>query len=214
MMLTFDYYYWNMFSNFHRFTAMNTEEKWPDYFQSRGGEQWKDYSREDLRSKFKVSNYGRVISYPANNPDQPILLSGYQNAGYHAIPTKKKDGKNTLIYIHKIVAELFVPNPEGYNKLVFKDRNRKNCRADNIQWLSKEEFADVMRERKSIYYYKPDHKPRTKLTPGKVALLKKMIHDPNRKTRYKMIAKRFDINISTLFSIKRGDSWPEVEAMK
>lgn len=193
---------------------MNDMDLWPEGFQNQPGEEWKVYSREDLRSTFKVSNYGRVVSYPSNKPNEPILLSGYQNAGYHAIPTKKKDGKNTLIYVHKIVAQLFVPNPEGYKKLVFKDRKRTNCRADNLEWLSKEAFADVMRERKNAYYYNPNHKPKTKLTTAKVALLKKMINDPNRKTRYKIIAKRFDINISTLFSIKRGDSWPEVEPLK
>ncbi|MFY0598281.1 MAG: HNH endonuclease [Cyclobacteriaceae bacterium] len=194
---------------------MNNEEVvWPEGFELQNNEVWEDYTREDLRSAFKVSNHGRVISYPANNPGQPILLSGYQNAGYHAIPTKKKDGKNTLIYVHKIVAALFVPNPEGHKKLVFKDRKRTNCRADNLVWLNKEDFADVMRERKNAYYYNPNHKPKAKLTPAKVALLKKMVNDPNRKTRYKMIAKRFDINISTLFSIKRGDSWSEVEPLK
>ncbi|WP_258103117.1 HNH endonuclease [Marinoscillum sp. MHG1-6] len=186
----------------------------PEGFETRKNEVWKEYIREDLRSKFMISNLGRVLSYPSNNPENPILLSGYKNMGYYAIPTKKKDGKNTLIYVHKLVAELFVPNPDNYKKLVFKDRKRENCRADNLQWMSKEEFADVMRERKSVYYYKPDHKPNTKLTPAKVALLKKMINDPNRKTRYKIIAKRFGINIGTLFSIKRGDSWKEVEPLK
>lgn len=189
-------------------------EVWPENFQPLDREIWENYEREDLRSRFKVSNFGRVISFPSNKPDQPILLSGYKNAGYHAIPTKKKDGKNTLIYVHKLVAALFVPNPEGHKKLVFKDRKNTNCRADNLQWISKEAFADVMRERKNAYYYNPNHKPKAKLTPSKVAMLKKMIHDPNRKTRYKIIAKRFNINISTLFSIKRGDSWPEIEAQK
>lgn len=175
---------------------------------------WKDFEREDLRSKFKISNFGRVLSYPSNSPDDPILLSGYKNAGYHAIPTKKKDGKNTLIYIHKLVAALFVDNPNEFKKLVFKDRDRTNCHASNLKWVGKEEYADYMRERKSIYDYKPDFKPNTKLTPTKVAILKKMIHDPERKTRYKIIAKRFGINITTLFAIKRGDSWKEIKPLK
>ena len=189
-------------------------ENFPTDMEIQPDEIWKDYERDDLRSTFKVSNLGRVISYPATSPDKPILLSGYKNAGYHAIPTKKKDGKNTLIYIHKIVAELFVPNPEGYKKLVFKDRKRTNCAATNMVWTSKEDYADYMRERKNIFYYEPNFKPNAKLTEAKVALLKKMIHDPNRKTRYKIIARRFGINITTLFSIKRGNSWKEVEALK
>ncbi len=190
------------------------EFTFPEGFEKKAGEEWKEFSRDDLRSTFLISSMGRVISYPSNNPEKPILLTGYKNAGYHAIPTKKKDGKNTLVYIHKLVAELFVPNPNKFKKLVFKDRKPENCQAANLQWISKEDFSDVMRERKSIYYYKPDHKPNSKLTPAKVALLKRMINDPERKTRYKIIAKRFGITVTTLFSIKRGDSWPEVEALK
>ncbi len=193
---------------------MNQEKEKPTKDGKENVEEvWKEWSRDDLRSKFKISNFGRVLSYPSNRPDDPIMLSGYKNAGYHAIPTKKKDGKNTLIYVHKLVADLFVPNPNDYKKLVFRDRNRTNCHASNLEWVSRETYADYMRERKSIYDYKPDFKPNTKLTPAKVALLKKIIHDPNRKTRYKIIAKRFGINITTLFSIKRGDSWKDVKPL-
>ena len=174
-------------------------------------EEWKEYQEDDLRSKFLISNYGRVKSITSTNPDSPILLSGYKNAGYHAIPTRKIDGKNTLRYVHKLVADLFVSNPDGHKKIIFVDRDRSNCKARNLKWVSNDEYKAYRQEfAKSAYDYKPDFKPNSKLTSAKVKILKKMIHDPNRKTRYKIIAKRFGITVGTLFSIKRGDSWKEI----
>ncbi len=172
---------------------------------------WKEFKDKELRSTFLISSLGRVKSIPASNPEKTVLLRGYKNAGYHAIPTRKVDGKNTLRYVHKLVAELFVPNPENHTKIIFKDRNRSNCAASNLAWVSKEEYKNYRKEfAKSAYDYRPDFKPNTKLTPAKVKVLRKLVNDPNRKTRYRIIAKRFGINVGTLFSIKRGASWKDV----
>ena len=39
-------------------------------------------------------------------------------------------------YVHRLVAEKFIPNPEGYEHVIFKDGNPKNCNADNLEWCS------------------------------------------------------------------------------
>lgn len=174
-------------------------------------EEWKSYKEDGLRSEFLISNLGRVKSIPRTNPEKPILLSGYKNMGYHAIPTRKLDGKNTLRYVHKLVAHLFVDKPDGHDHIIFKDYKRENCQASNLQWATKEEYAKYKKHfARSGYYYNPDFKPNAKLTPAKVKLIRKMVNDPNRKTRYKMIANQFGISQHTLFSIKRGDSWKGV----
>ena len=37
-------------------------------------------------------------------------------------------------YVHRLVAEKYLPNPEGYEYVLFKDGNVKNCNADNLEW--------------------------------------------------------------------------------
>ncbi len=37
-------------------------------------------------------------------------------------------------YIHRLVAEKYLPNPEGYEHVMFKDGNVKNCNVDNLEW--------------------------------------------------------------------------------
>jgi hypothetical protein len=173
-------------------------------------EEWKEHDDPDLRSTFLISNLGRVKSISTNRKT-PRLLKGYKNMGYHAIPTRKKDGKNTLVYVHKLVAKLFVPNPEGYAKIVFKDYDRGNCKASNLKWVSEKDYLKYRKKfQRSAYYYNPNHKPNAKLSATDVIRLRKMVNDPNRKTRYKIIAKQFGINIGTLFAIKRGDSWKDL----
>lgn len=47
-------------------------------------------------------------------------------------------GEHKLKLLHILVAECFVenPNPKKLNMVFFKDDNRSNCRADNLQWGS------------------------------------------------------------------------------
>lgn len=172
-------------------------------------EQWKVWESAELRNKFLVSNYGEVKSLYF---DPPKLLKPYKNMGYRAIPTRKNDGKNTLIYVHKIVAELYVPNPEQHEHIIFKDGNKGHPADYNLQWVTKEEFKAHMKKfHKSAYDYNKDFTPNNKLSRTQVAVIKKMINDPNRKTRVKMIAKQFGVTVGTIFSIKRGDSWKHVK---
>lgn len=172
-------------------------------------EEWKVWESEEIRNKFLVSSYGEVKSLYF---DPPKLLKHYKNMGYRAIPTRKKDGKNTLIYVHKVVAELFVPNPENHEKIIFIDENKGNPEAYNLKWVNNEEFkAHMSKFHKSAYTYNEDFTPNNKLTRTQVAVIKKMMLDPKRKTRVKMIAKQFGVSIGTIFSIKRGDSWKHVK---
>ncbi|MEQ8580557.1 MAG: hypothetical protein RIC30_21420 [Marinoscillum sp.] len=173
-------------------------------------EEWKVWESDEIRNKFLVSSYGEVKSLYF---DPPKLLKHYKNMGYRAIPTRKKDGKNTLIYVHKVVAELFVPNPKNHTHLIFIDENKGNPEADNLRWVDKATFKDHMSKyHKSAYTYDKDFTPNNKLTRTQVAVIKKMMGDPNRKTRVKIIAKQFGVSVGTIFSIKRGDSWKHVKA--
>ena len=175
-------------------------------------EEWMLYEDENLRSKFLISNRGEVKSISAVDPDNPKLLKGYRNAGYPCIPTRKKDGKNTLVYVHKLVAELYVPNPDNLPKIIHKDGNKSNARADNLKWVSQEDFNTNQKKLAQSKYTPPKGIARNaKLSEAQVRILKKKIFDPNRKTRYKILAKQFGVSLGTIFAIKRGERWKHVK---
>lgn len=42
--------------------------------------------------------------------------------------------RDTRQYVHRLVAERWVPNPEGYEFVLFKDGNPKNVSFSNLEW--------------------------------------------------------------------------------
>lgn len=60
-------------------------------------------------------------------------------------------GTKRTFLVHKLVADAFLPQPEGKDVVIHKDGNLKNCCVDNLEWLSNAELAE---KRKSDDTYK------------------------------------------------------------
>lgn len=114
-------------------------------------EEWRDI--EGYEGLYQVSDWGRVKSL-----DRVIkvinILFGYQirhlkekyikpkvNSNNRLQVRLWKDGVKEQKQIHVIVAEAFIPNPNGYDVVHHIDHNPQNNRADNLIWMSKEEHS-------------------------------------------------------------------------
>ena len=51
----------------------------------------------------------------------------------------RKRGKLYGKYIHRLVAEYFIPNPNGYKEVDHIDRNRQNNYVENLRWVTHKE---------------------------------------------------------------------------
>lgn len=47
-----------------------------------------------------------------------------------------QNGKHYHFFVHRLVAELFVENPNGYKFVNHKDENTANNHADNLEWCT------------------------------------------------------------------------------
>ena len=47
-----------------------------------------------------------------------------------------KDGKQKRYYIHRLVAETFISNPDNLPEVNHKDENKVNNAADNLEWCN------------------------------------------------------------------------------
>ena len=81
---------------------------------------------------YEISNFGRVSNF------RKVLKTYLINSGYIAIKLRK-EGKPISFLIHRLVAEHFVPNPEGKSEVNHIDGDKSNNRADNLEWVSRSE---------------------------------------------------------------------------
>lgn len=88
---------------------------------------WKDIN--GYIGLYQVSNLGNVKSIKRN----VILKPNSHTKGYLKVHLYK-GGVKSAKYIHRLVAESFIPNPKNYLQVNHKDENKKNNIVDNLEW--------------------------------------------------------------------------------
>jgi|688.fasta_scaffold68351_1 hypothetical protein len=95
-------------------------------------EQWKDVP--DYEGLYQVSNLGNVKSLYKNF----ILKSSVDRYGYVRFSATKNKKQKTII-VHRLVAQLFVPNPSNLPQVNHKDGDKTNNTAVNLEWVTDSE---------------------------------------------------------------------------
>lgn len=86
-------------------------------------EQWRPV--KGYEGEFLVSDLGRVMN------NHGLVLKQHRDSCNN--PTVILKGKS--MRVAKAVAHAFVPNPDQLQYQGYKDGNKDNCRADNIEWI-------------------------------------------------------------------------------
>ena len=81
---------------------------------------------------YEASTHGRVRSMSST---PRILRPKYGATGSCVVRLCVKGRGISLRSLPKMVADAFVPNPNNLPRLRFKDGNKDNCRADNLEWV-------------------------------------------------------------------------------
>lgn len=122
------------------------QEIWKDiYFVDKG-------ITFDYRDLYQVSNYGRIKSLPRLQScyngreyvSKERYLKNHKNSKGYLRVWLKKEGKGNRFFIHRLVAIMFIPNPE--NKPCV---NHKNCvvtdnKVANLEWCTQKENMEYM----------------------------------------------------------------------
>lgn len=81
--------------------------------------------------KYEVSNKGRVRKISTNR----LLYLKHHTSGYQQV-TIQENNKKYYLYVHKLVAEAFIPNPNDFPLINHKDENKTNNLANNLEWCT------------------------------------------------------------------------------
>ena len=80
---------------------------------------------------YLISKQGQVYSTKTNK----IKIAETNQNGYCRIELLNDVGKKKF-YIHRLVAEAYIPNPNNYNQVNHKDLNKHNNNLENLEWCS------------------------------------------------------------------------------
>lgn len=96
---------------------------------------WKDI--EGYEGLYQVSDYGRVKSLGNSKIKKDKILKPTTLKTGYLLVCLSKDGKGKLYYVHRLVAQAFVPNDDPEHKTEANHINeiKTDCRASNINWL-------------------------------------------------------------------------------
>lgn len=95
-------------------------------------EEWrtiKDYSN------YQVSNLGNLKSLNYHQTGNEKLLKPHKVSGHLQVPLSK-NGKIKMFFVHRLVAQTFIPNPNNYPIINHKDENPLNNCVDNLEWCT------------------------------------------------------------------------------
>lgn len=92
---------------------------------------WKTSSKY---SDYEVSTEGRIKRKSTGT----TLVATDDSRGYPAVTVFDHNGQHTK-NVHRIVAETFLPNPDGKIAVNHKDGNKRNNHISNLEWVTNSE---------------------------------------------------------------------------
>ena len=88
------------------------------------------WKKIDGYDNYEVSSYGRVRS------KNKILTPQSKGNGYLQV-NLCSNGKCKTFILHRLIAKVFISNPNNYNEVNHKDENKLNNNISNLEWCTR-----------------------------------------------------------------------------
>ena len=107
-----------------------------------------------------------------------------------------------MYFVHRLVAEKYVPNPDGKPQVNHKDGNKLNNNADNLEWVTNQENRNHAIN--NDLHLKGEKCPWSKLTQKQVDFIRNHPEIKNVE-----LARAFGVHHKTISAVKNYRSWKD-----
>jgi hypothetical protein len=156
-------------------------------------------------TKYSIGDNGTVISEHEWRGTCSRVLKPHLVKGYYAIELVEENIRS-FHKVHRLVAEIFVPNPNNFTIVNHKDFNRLNNHYSNLEWMSlSNNVKDAWHnDRMSIGSTRTTSKlDETAVEKIKLLFVENVLDN-------QQIADAFEVARSTISQIRRLDTWTHV----
>ena len=154
-------------------------------------------------SKYLISNTGRV-----KNIVELRDLKFYNSKGYSKIELVNDSNQDKKVFVHRLVAINFIPNPSNKPQVNHIDGNKKNNRVENLEWCTQSENMKHAFKTGLSVSLKGEDAFNSKMTDDKVLLLREMYDSGEFLLRE--LAEEFNIGIASVWNIVNRNTWKHI----
>ena len=109
-----------------------------------------------------------------------------------------------MYFVHRLVAEKYVPNPYNKPQVNHKDGNYLNNNSDNLEWVTNRENS-IHALKNGMMWIEEKH-PMSKLRREDVIFIKS-----HPEMSRKILSEMFNVSAHTISDIRNGKTWKTVE---
>lgn len=113
------------------FSSMENTENWKPVKGYEGIYEVSDLGRVRSIDRVMVFKTGRAVLLKGR-----IMKQNTHYKGYKRLLLSNGEDREHGHFVHRLVADAFIPNPDGLPEVNHKDENKANNRADNLEWCT------------------------------------------------------------------------------
>lgn len=157
---------------------------------------------------YEISNQGRVRSHKYGRTT--ILRTRKTHDGYLWY-NLCKGGKQFGKRAHRLVAEMFIDNPENKPTVNHKDGNKENNSVDNLEWATRKEQLEHAYEHGLKLPMSGTKCWKSLLTETEVKEIRKIYKAHDKAYGMKALARKYNVSESTIDKCVRRESYKDIK---